>query len=610
MDRKVSFAASSTSSEKDADEDEYTTVRSFEDEEAEVTVTTLQEVEVEVEMRKEKILRRRKKKKRWRNAALFISSLLVKGKREKRGEGNSRNESENTSESMAWSSNSEGKIEENGCSLLVSDGQSREEERSFGKSVMDYIKQRMDASARSASGGTEKGKVEHLRQYMRNFLTLSKVDFESENNSDSRKFKLADKYRMELDAIGSASFVKRRRKESTEILIHPQSYFKQYWNTLVTVAVLFACFQAPIRATFTPMGDLIHPGNMDGLEIFDLTALLLVEVIFVLDIFVSCFVGYKKLGVVVLNKKLIRSNYFKTTFAYDLLAALPILFYPVAVYIKTSACAGTDDGLNCMPNWIYMTSFYITLLQLLKIPSGIERSIFLRDSLSDSYGTTLCDMIMLVFLFVVLANFFTCLWFLTMAYNPNTNGFKDWNEYGTGNSWLTEQADSGDQAVRAALECWLNANDLCDLKDKWVLYINCFYWASNAGDGFDTVQTMEKVTAIVVTIIFNNGFFAFILASIIAGLQDFNRKWKKRAEYRIKIDAVNEFMRQNNVSEVLKNEVRDFFFRVWLPRKIDFTEDSLMREMPDYIRKKVMRDITIDVILGSKFYEKYFDGFR
>ena len=253
MDRKVSFAASSTSSEKDADEDEYTTVRSFEEEEAEVTVTTLQEVEVEVEMRKEKILRRRKKKKRWRNAALFISSLLVKGKREKRGEGNSRNESENTSESMAWSSNSEGKIEENGCSLLVSDGQSREEERSFGKSVMDYIKQRMDASARSASGGTEKGKVEHLRQYMRNFLTLSKVDFESENNSDSRKFKLADKYRMELDAIGSASFVKRRRKESTEILIHPQSYFKQYWNTLVTVAVLFACFQAPIRATFTPM---------------------------------------------------------------------------------------------------------------------------------------------------------------------------------------------------------------------------------------------------------------------------------------------------------------------------------------------------------------------
>ena len=74
-------------------------------------------------------------------------------------------------------------------------------------------------------------------------------------------------------------------------------------------------------------------------------------------------------------------------------------------------------------------------------------------------------------------------------------------------------------------------------------FLQCFYWASNAGDGFDTVQTLEKVNAIVVTIVFNNGFFAFILASIIAGLQDFNRAWKRRAEYRIKIDAVNEVRR-------------------------------------------------------------------
>jgi len=118
------------------------------------------------------------------------------------------------------------------------------------------------------------------------------------------------------------------------------------------------------------------------------------------------------------------------------------------------------------------------------------------------------------------------------------------------------------------------------------------------------------MNAIVVTIIFNNGFFAFILASIITGLQDFNRSWKRRAEYRIKIDAVNEFMNDNGVSLQLRNEIRDYFLNIWLPRHTDFNETSLMNELPNYLRQKVMTDITLGVIIGSRFFKKYFEPFR
>jgi len=260
------------------------------------------------------------------------------------------------------------------------------------------------------------------------------------------------------------------------------------------------------------------------------------------------------------------------------------------------------------PKVLYLIGFYMTLLQLTKIPSGLTRSMALRDSLSDSWGTTLCDMMMLILMFMILTNFFTCLWFLTLAYNPQTQGFDLWiNSAGSdGSNWLTQQAENGDELVRDAINCWVEDNHLCNMRDKWVLYTNTFYWASNSGDGFDTVQTLEKVTAIVVTVVFNNGFFAFIIASVSFGLQQFNRGYRKRAEYRIKIDGVNAFMASHAVRPAVAAEVREYYASVWLPRQVDFTESSLMSELPPRLSRKVMRDITIGVILGSQFYERYF----
>jgi len=450
-----------------------------------------------------------------------------------------------------------------------------------------------------------------------------RVDFSKTSlaSTNSQQFRIGSRQKLELDAIGSVQFSNKQGGEGRgRLVIHPHSYFKHYWDTVVTLTIVFMCFQTPVRVCFTPMSDMVHEGisrfgGVDALEAMTIGLLLWVELIFVLDILVYFHVGYSKLGVIVCDPNLIRSHYLWGAFVWDLLAAIPILFYPVTVWDFASCRHMTGSTDQCMPMWLYKLSFFITLLQLLKLPSGVRRSVPIRESISNAVNTTFCDMCTLLMLFMILTNFFTCAWFVTMAYNPETNGFNEWAAtqdapQTEGNNWLTVQADAGDESVRGAINCWVYTDDKCDLKDKWVLYINCFYWASNAGDGFDTVQTLEKVMAIIVTIVFNNGFFAFILASIIAAVQDFSRPNKKRATYRQKIDAVNEFLRENNVNETLSTEIREYFMNVWLPQCMNFSENTLCSEMPDYIRRKVMRDITIDVIVSSKFFSKYFSDFR
>jgi len=299
---------------------------------------------------------------------------------------------------------------------------------------------------------------------------------------DEKKYRINSRYK-ELEAIstGPSEF------DKGPLIIHPRSSFKQYWDTAVTLAVLFCSFQAPIRAAFTPFDEVVDAElrEIDVPEILNLAILLVMELIYVLDIGVGFNLGYIKYGVVVRDRALIRSHYLRSHFVWDLIAALPIIFWPVSVYFRVNCPLGVT---NCMPAWLAVLSYYVTLLQLLKIPSGLSRSMFLRDSLSDQFGTTICDMFMLITLFVVLTNFFTCLWFITQAYNPDTDGFNEWSRDGGGKSWLTNQADQGDGLVYNALECWVSFEDICTASDKWVLYINCFYWASNAGDGFDTVQ--------------------------------------------------------------------------------------------------------------------------
>ena len=102
-----------------------------------------------------------------------------------------------------------------------------------------------------AQGYGEDGKIDNkvtFKEWMMAFAKESKIDFEGRRRGSSDTFLLADRQRRELEAIG--------HDIGKSFLIHPQSYFKYCWDTVVAAATVVVCFQAPIRTCFTPLGDL------------------------------------------------------------------------------------------------------------------------------------------------------------------------------------------------------------------------------------------------------------------------------------------------------------------------------------------------------------------
>ena len=96
-------------------------------------------------------------------------------------------------------------------------------------------------------------------------------------------------------------------------------------------------------------------------------------------------------------------------------------------------------------------------------------------------------------------------------------------------------------------------------RETMILYINCFYWASSANDAYTTQNTSEKFIAILAQIVVENGFMALILASIISSLEEHSRSQKKHTIYRSKIDAVNDFMREEKFPPSVVDDVRHYY---------------------------------------------------
>ena len=423
-------------------------------------------------------------------------------------------------------------------------------------------------------------------------------------------------------------------------VVHPHTFFMYVWDATVAAFVVLMVVQVPIQIAFTPYAQLAsaYENNGSGAAFF-LLMNLFVYLLFTGDLMISMRLGYDDAGAVVLDPVAIRRRYVRVRLLLDALAALPLLLWPLELFAFSrcalgSSCAGSAQ-------WATFLAFlnYGRLLLLFKQPSGWAKVMRFYDSLANYFGTLATDMFFLMSALIILTTWYTCLWFSVQAYAPQGDAGEDFYESmswfpGLRRSWLHSKAcdssDGGadlfdgcppenvvDPLLNRALGRWLEETEAgwggdggrdlpLTFKDKAVLFINCFYWASNAGDGYDTVQTQEKVVAILGQILINNLFYAFILGSIISALQDFHRGWKKKTQYRSKIDSVNEFLDVHRLSEDLKRNTRNFYKAVWLPKEMDFTEKNLQEDLPPYLQHKMMSTIVTDVIRKSAFYKKYF----
>ena len=119
-------------------------------------------------------------------------------------------------------------------------------------------------------------------------------------------------------------------------------------------------------------------------------------------------------------------------------------------------------------------------------------------------------------------------------------------------------------------------------------WIASFYWGSTAGDGFTSVNTRERCVGILGIVVVVNAIKAYIISSINDTLEN-QRGMVKQTAYRLKIDGVNRYLRENRVPSHLCQSIRVYYKEVWLRQHLDFTESTMLRELPESLRRKAMR---------------------
>eukprot|EP01026_Neomeris_dumetosa_P050175 TRINITY_DN4393_c0_g2_i3.p1 TRINITY_DN4393_c0_g2~~TRINITY_DN4393_c0_g2_i3.p1 ORF type:complete len:639 (+),score=56.77 TRINITY_DN4393_c0_g2_i3:75-1991(+) len=361
-------------------------------------------------------------------------------------------------------------------------------------------------------------------------------------------------------------------------LIHPASRFRHVWDICLVIVIFYTCFQAPFKWAFEP------PRSAGATTIYFSTPVIffyvieiIVDILYIFDMMFNQKTGYRAMGGAVMDPQLIRRNYFKKQFIYDLLPSIVIIFDILFPWVSHP-----------------MTFRFIKLLQLLKLKGFYPRFGIVSEAIANQFTTLHSAIASLFCALVVISNWLACIWFFTQTVQKG----------GIGNSWLSTLEDLTD-----SVDQWLNAenegNGNVPYSSRLQLYVAAFYWSSSAGDGFAATTTSERVCAIVGQFLVVNGMGAFIIASIMRALDDFDIESQKHNMYRRKIDGVNSFMCQHKLPKELQRSVRRFYHEVWTREKLDFTEVQMLEELPFYLRHPIMQHITRQMITTSKFFDEF-----
>ena len=98
-------------------------------------------------------------------------------------------------------------------------------------------------------------------------------------------------------------------------LIYPDSQFRIYWDFGMLILIVWSAFYIPFNLSF---------GDMSGSTIFLDVFGWLVDVAFIVDLFLNFVTGYKDGALVVTDREKIAWRYITHWFLIDLVASIPL----------------------------------------------------------------------------------------------------------------------------------------------------------------------------------------------------------------------------------------------------------------------------------------------
>ena len=309
----------------------------------------------------------------------------------------------------------------------------------------------------------------------------------------------------------------------------------------------------------------------------------LASFVFLADIlFKARVLGYETRGAVVTDRKSIRRRYLVDrrwqSFVPDVMAVSPLVIVEVPLLVLLTVEPG-DYRRN---SYQRVAPILRCILHLAKLHDCLDdHGMCMYEKLCDTFDTLKASFVALLLIYFFVEHCLACMWFIVNE--QHANGLKQ--------SWMHSLDD-----LAADADAWDAGNRTPSMAIRF--WIAAFYWGSTAGDGFTAVNTRERLVGIVGIVIMVNLVKAYIISSINDVLTS-QRGTVKQTTYRLKVDAVNRYLREYSVPSELCKSIRTFYKEVWLRKNLDFTESTMLHELPDGLRKKAMRVVMMRSFMTS-----------
>lgn len=364
----------------------------------------------------------------------------------------------------------------------------------------------------------------------------------------------------------------------------PNSVFRQIWNCIITVIIVYNAWAIPFRLSFPySTSTYIIDWCFDGF--------------FAIDIFLKLFeFSYVYQGALISDRNMIKRHYLQGNFKADFVASLP--FDILALLIPRNI---NDDASSTSLKLIIMAVLrvpkLIRLSQLFELLSEIFRA--LEESNSFLSPIQLLELLTGV---ILIAHWAGC-GFHAFARWKNDQGLCEqypddeiilsWgNERGEclwGDTWIQKQIENGKLPINGG--------------DTWQLYIRSFNWALPTlvvvviGDvvPITSEETLYAFLWMVVGVTINATIIGSV-ANLVANLET------ESAEFLKKADAIKYWMYKHKVEQSLQDRVEHFMDYIFKAHQGMINEASFIKDLPISLQSEITEQTRMKYIKECPYF--------
>ena len=366
-------------------------------------------------------------------------------------------------------------------------------------------------------------------------------------------------------------------------VIHPDNRVKKVFDYLVAYCVLYVCLTVPVKATWN-----VTPS--EGIDV-------MIDVIFLLDVFLQLLHGFYDRGFPVLELRFVAYRYATTWMPLDLLASLP--------YERIASAAAASS-----PEYLRALSLF-KCLRVVRLPR-------LFKSMQLLTGGTLIRVCLTLLVWVMVAHLFANAWF-ALGWYPNRCVGGRFERTWVGDFWpelqlycpavcnATAAAGIATAAAPTAAYRCPPPSPRPEPGDGSVvavseMYIMSFYWALSTmssmgyGRGPAASHTVEFILAIVAQIT-GACLYAAIFGNIAQLIQKFDAPG---ARYNSQLDRINEFVEFHRLPATLSKKLHDynnFLFRT----NRGFNVEQISAALPLHLRQEVFLHLHEHLVRKVRF---------